>query len=214
MKSLKLSKRHKPSLTLSCNWYRSFLHHVFSRLVLKCFICINACVETCGYQLCHYDVVVAQLVVTCLNKSVLAGPIGKCDVWRNDTQTPRPSTPPHTRSVMYGPIVGIKHSPLGGKCWVDGSKTSRVLKLMWTESNRVTYVCGETWLPAVPLQCHTGSAGSHVSQQTCGTWFDSVRIGLSALLVLLASTWQFLPRRLCLIPTIGPSITNVYVGEC
>ncbi len=42
---------------------------------------IISTVETRGYQLYHYDVVVAQLVATCLNKSVLAGPIGKCDVW-------------------------------------------------------------------------------------------------------------------------------------
>ena len=45
-------------------------------------------VETRGYKLCHYDAVVAQLVATCLNKSVLAGLIGKCDVWQNNTQTP------------------------------------------------------------------------------------------------------------------------------
>jgi hypothetical protein len=78
---------------------------------------------------------------------------------------PRPSTPPHTCSVMYGPIVGIKHSPLGGNCRVDGSKTSRALKIMRTESNQVPHVCWETWQPAVPLQRCSGTASSHVSQQ-------------------------------------------------
>ncbi len=104
-------------------------------------VSMSMVVETRGYQLCQYNVVLAQLVATCLNKSVLAGPIGKCDDWQNDTQTPRPSTPPHTRSVMYGPIVGIKHSPLGGNCRVDSSETSRALKLMRTESNQVPHVC-------------------------------------------------------------------------
>ncbi len=47
-----------------------------------------ATVETRGYQLCQYNVVLTQLVATCLNKSVLAGLIGKCDVWKNNTQTP------------------------------------------------------------------------------------------------------------------------------
>jgi hypothetical protein len=45
-------------------------------------------VETRGNQLCHYDFVVVQLVATCLNKSVSASTIGKCDVWQNNTQTP------------------------------------------------------------------------------------------------------------------------------
>ncbi len=88
---------------------------------------------TVAYQSCqlwHYDVIVAQLVATCLNKSVLANPKGKCDVRQHDTQTPRPSTPPHTHSVMYGPIVGIKHSPPGGNCELDGSKSRACARLL------------------------------------------------------------------------------------
>ncbi len=57
-------------------------------VTVDCWNMLRVCVETRGYQLCRYDVVVAQLVATCHNKSVLAGPIGKCNVWQNNTQTP------------------------------------------------------------------------------------------------------------------------------
>jgi hypothetical protein len=71
-------------------------------------------VETRGYQLCHYNILVAQLVATCLIKSVLAGPIGKCDVWQNDTQNPV-LVLPHTHVLLcMVRLWGSNTIPLAG----------------------------------------------------------------------------------------------------
>ncbi len=65
---------------------------------------------------------------------------------------PRPSTPPHTRLVMYGPIVGTNHSPLGGNCQVDGSKTRACARPCRQDLNPVLHVSCNLVLPAVSLQ--------------------------------------------------------------
>jgi hypothetical protein len=85
---------------------------------------------------------------------------------------PRPSTPPHTHSVMYGPIVGTNHSPLGGNCQVDGGKIRACARLLQAGFKPGPTRQLQLGAASCIITTRSGTAGSHVSQQKCVSRFD------------------------------------------
>jgi hypothetical protein len=65
---------HRGMWNTLTTWQYSVYVNAFSDSFMQCNYYITI-VDRRGYQLCCYDVVVAQLVATCLNKRVVPGSI-------------------------------------------------------------------------------------------------------------------------------------------